>query len=83
MKDCSRCRKRKDWEHVIICDGINNMKNEYLKELKETLKEEKIMVEEDQYVKMIIDDTKRYLFSENTEYITAQHIIGMKLLFRG
>ena len=47
IEDCPRHKKREDQEHVIICNRMNDMKNEYLKELKETLKKEKIIAEED------------------------------------
>jgi len=41
------------------------------------------MAEERQSVEMILNDIKQYIFSEDDEFITAQHIIGMKMLFRG
>lgn len=30
---CPRCGGCEDWEHAICCDGINEEKYEYLKEL--------------------------------------------------
>ena len=66
-----------------MCPEIENIKNEYLEELKKIILKEKLTDKERNTVDMIMNDIKRYLFSENNEYNTTQHLIGIKMLFRG
>ena len=66
-----------------MCAGTDELKQEYLDELKKTILKEKITDDEKIIVDMILDDINTYLFSKDNEYNTTQHIIGMKMIFRG
>ena len=81
---CPRCNNVEDWEHVITCPAIDQLQKEYLKEIKE--KGDKIIHthEDKELFKLILNDVTQYL-AMNTEwnYVTTQHIIGMKNMFKG
>ena len=82
-EECPRCGKREDWTHVILCEGINEIKYEYLNDVKSNIEKLNLNDEEKQNAEMIIDDIENYILVENKEFITTQHLIGMKMLYRG
>ena len=43
---CPRCNAIEDWEHIILCQGVESLKNEYIEELKVLTTKEKIKDEE-------------------------------------
>ena len=80
---CPRCGRKEDWEHVMLCEGINELKKEFIIEVEEKIKEEKVNDDEMQQVEWIMKDIKKYLYQEDEEYMTTQQVIGMKMLFKG
>jgi len=80
---CPRCNAIEDWEHIILCKGVESLKNEYIEELKVLTTKEKINDEERLMVNLIINDIESYLLDDGNEYNTTQHLIGMKMIFRG
>jgi len=35
---CPRCRSEENWEHVFLCSGISDLRNEYVNDMKTKLK---------------------------------------------
>ena len=72
-----------DWEHIIKCRGVDKMKTEYLKELKEKLVKIAVAQQEHESISMIILDLEAYLCDKNHEYYATQQYIGFNLVFGG
>lgn len=80
---CPRCEQIEDWEHVILCQSITGMKDEYLNELKSKMSKIAIHENERELVELIMKDIKAYVHNEDAEFTTTQQLIGMDLLFKG
>ena len=44
---CPRCKGHEDWEHVILCAGTDNLKQEYLDELNKTIKKKRLRMKKE------------------------------------
>ena len=69
---------------MITCEGINDMKKEFV----ETVKKEILKIDsnnqENNVASLIVNDFNKYLKLEDVpEYVTTQSIVGMKYVFRG
>ena len=53
---CPRCNEEEDQEHMIQCNGINEMKDEFLKTLGDKLKKIKTMDREKDTISIILQD---------------------------
>jgi hypothetical protein len=80
---CPRCGEEEDWEHIILCQSISNLKDQYVSELKAKLEKETTNENDKVEIGMIVDDIRNYVMKEQNEYATTQHVIGMDLLFKG
>ena len=62
---CPRCGEEEDWAHVIKCQSINHIKEEYVNELRDKIG--KVAKEEidKETVEMIVSDIKRYVNEED------------------
>ena len=78
-----RCREEEDWQYVILCQGINEMKEQYLKDVRTNLKKITTTESENETVELIVGDLETYLKEEDKDFVTMQHIIGMELVFKG
>jgi len=83
LEKCPRCNENEDWEHVIKCEGIQNIKQDFITEITNETNKINTTTEEKQSIEMIINDIKRYILAETNEFDTTQHLIGMHMLFRG
>ena len=68
---------------MILCQGITEMKDQYVTKLNEKLRKLVRNKQEEAIIKMIIGDIKIYMNQEENEYVTTQHLIGMDLIFKG
>ena len=81
---CSRCNEQEDWEHVIQCNGINDIKDEFIKQLEDKLKKIKTTDREKDIINVIVQDMYYYLNKNDYhEYTIVQHLVGMSLIFKG
>ena len=55
---CPRYEQSEDWEHIILCNRIDQMKNEYLTELKNYLIKESNTSSSYELVEIIVEDIK-------------------------
>ena len=62
---------------------MNDEKSKYINEFKLNLLDKANTKNDIDTVKMIILDIKWYIFHENNEYTTTEHIIGMEFIFQG
>ena len=80
---CPRCGVEEDWEHVILCESINDLKSEYLTTLKSEMDKVVKSDEEKHAVQLIINDLVQYVRNGSQEYATTQHLVGMSVVFKG
>ena len=83
-KRCPRFHQVESWEHVSTCPGIDNLKEEFTKNMKDKLYKACETDEDDERVSWIIADMTSHLCQhDQIEWLTTQSIVGMKVLFRG
>jgi len=80
---CPRCGQEEDWEHVILCNGMQGIKEQYIKEMKGKMLKIAKQERERQLVELIVKDIETYMNQESNEYTTTQHVVGMDLMFKG
>lgn len=80
---CPRCGQEEDWEHVILCNGMQGIKEQYIKEMKGKMLKIAKQERERQLVELIVKDIETYVNQESNEYTTTQHVVGMDLMFKG
>ena len=80
---CPRCGEDEDWEHVITCPSIQNIKEQYIDKLKEKLQKIARNEHDKEEVELIIDDIETYVMQRQKEYVTTQQVIGMDKIFKG
>jgi len=69
---------------VIQCNGINDMKDKFIKQLEDKLKKIKTTDREKDIINVIVQDMYHYLNrNDHCEYATVQHLVGMSLIFKG
>ena len=64
-KRCPRCHQVESWEHVIGCPGIDNLKEKFVKDLKNKLNKECETDEDNERVSWIFADTTSYLYQRD------------------
>jgi hypothetical protein len=80
---CPRCDDIEDWQHVVLCNSINHMKEAYLIDLEASLLKLKHGYSERETFELIIGDIRKYLWQQEEGYVTTQQEVGMKYVFRG
>ena len=81
---CPRCSEEEDWEHVILCESITSIRNDYIQTLKTALRKVKDCNHLHNQIEWMLEDIEQYLNSgEPYEGVTIQKAIGMNTLFRG
>ena len=82
--ECPRCSNLKTWDHVILCSYTNEFRRKFIEDLLYELRTKKLPLVEVKDAFVMTEDILVYLEKwEDDEYITNQHIIGMRYLFRG
>lgn len=61
VSSCPRCGRVEDWEHVILCDGIQDQKEKYLKDMEDKLKKVASNEKDRDTVELIARDVQNYL----------------------
>ena len=64
-KRCPRFHQVESWEHVTTCPGVDNLKEEFVKNMKDKLSKVCEMDEEHERVYWIIVDITSYLHQHN------------------
>ena len=83
-KRCPKCHQVESWEHATTCPGIDNLKEEFTKNMKDKLNKARQTDDDDERVSWIIVDATSCLHQHNQlEQLTTQFIVGMKTLLRG
>ena len=80
---CPHYDEVEGWEHVIRCEGINQMKEAYLIDLEEGTKKIKGADNEWETIRHVLDNIRKYVCNSDEDLVTIQQIIGMDLIFKG
>jgi len=81
---CPRCNREESWEHVILCESIEELKVKYIKTLEEKINKIKRLETVREQVDLMLSDIKQYLMEGvDVEGHTTQSVIGISLIFRG
>ena len=68
---------------MIQCQGIEELKEKYLSNMKKKLKIIAKKDKEKELIEIIVRNIECYVKNEENEYITTQQIIGIDLTFKG
>ena len=71
LTKCLWYNRCEDWDHTILCDGNEILKEVYARELEQILKKSSRRESEHDIVNLIIANIQIYLCKENKEYITT------------
>jgi len=59
---CPRYKYNEDWEHVLLCNGIDHLKNKYMDKLNISLMKLSNNENDQELVETIIVDIRNYLY---------------------
>ena len=68
---------------MILCEEIEEIKDNYVKELEKKLNKIALGDYEKETTNMITQDMRMYLNQIERKCITTQYIVGIKLIFKG
>ena len=80
--ECRRCSEVETWEHVVQCRKIVNMRVEFVQDLYEDLKKVQTLDVSHAELRLLTNDTRKFMREDADDFETNQQIIGMKCLFR-
>ena len=76
VQEIPRCHQVKSLEHVITCPGIGNLKEEFVKNMKDKLNKVCETDKDNERVSWIIADITSHFYQRNqVEWLTTQYIV--------
>ena len=81
---CPCCSLEENWEHAMLCEGAQDLKEKHINKLKSTIQNVKDAEQMQNEMHWMIANMQNYLNNKIEEVCVAtQSKIGMKYLFRG
>ena len=66
-----RCKCQEDWEYVILYDSIDNLKQKYIKEIREKLLKIAKTEQDKEMIELIIKDLNTYIYQKEDDFETT------------
>ena len=71
-EECPRCQSKETWEHIILCDGAYQLKENYINKLKDKIDKVKGKEQLSNEIQWMLSDINNYLYNQDDPGLTTQ-----------